>query len=147
MKKYTLQLFQYFIYNVLLILWFLNIGEADIDAILIETGLFRKSLKVSNCSPSMRSIQLNAVLKPRIGLYSLSISPISIQYHRFHTASVLRLPNPYSKRPTEFPQPAEKPPRPPATHPNHGLYGFFRDKKSLTPPGTLGNHGNIFSGL
>ena len=89
----------------------------------------------------MRPIRANVLLIPRIGHKSLLCSPRSAQWHCFHTASVLRLPNPYSKRPTELPQPVDKLPDPPPIHPEHGLYGFFRNKISVTAPKILENHG------
>ena len=89
----------------------------------------------------MRPIRLKVGLVPRIGPKSLLSHSSKIQCYCFHTGSILRLPNPYSKRPIEFPQPADKPPTPPPTDPNHGLYGFFRNKTSVTPPKILSEHG------
>lgn len=89
----------------------------------------------------MRPVRLEGGLASRIRQQSLLNSLSKIQYYCFHTGSILRLPNPYSKRPTEFPQPADNPPTPPTTDPNHGLYGFFRNKKSVTAPKILSEHG------
>ena len=91
----------------------------------------------------MRPIRLKVALAPRIGQQLLLNPSSKTKCHCFHTGSILRLPNPYSKRPTEFPQPADKHPTPPPTDPNHGLYGFFRNKKSVTPPKILSGHGAL----
>ena len=93
---------------------------------------------------AMRAIPLKAIRIPLIERQSLFIAPRNIQCQCFHTAPALRLPNPYSKRPETLPEPAEKAPEGPATHPDHGLYGFFRAKKSVTPPNILQNHGMSF---
>ena len=84
---------------------------------------------------------LKAVRIPRKGQQSLFPSSRHVQCHSFHSAAILRLPNPYSKRPDQLPEPADTPPKLPETHANHGLYGFFRDKVSVTAPHILENHG------
>ena len=89
----------------------------------------------------MRTIPLKAVRISRIEPQSLFFTLRNVQCRCFHTAPARRLPNPYSKRPETLPEPAEKAPEGPATHPNHGLYGFFRAKKSVTAPNILQNHG------
>lgn len=91
----------------------------------------------------MRLIRTRAILIHRIDRQSHIKGPVRILCRCFHSGPVLKLPNPYSKRPTEFPQPADKPPIPPKTHPEHGLYGFFRNKKSVTAPHVLENHGTF----
>lgn len=95
----------------------------------------------------MRPVRVTAVLISRIGRQSLPISSGFIQCKCFHTGTVFRLPNPYSKRPSEFPEPVDKLPDPQPTHPEHGLYGFFRNKKSVTPAARQDSHGIIVSEL
>jgi hypothetical protein len=95
----------------------------------------------------MQPIRLKTVLIPRIEPPLLSRSLTRIPRRCFHAGSPARLPNPYSKRPTELPQPADEPPEPPPTDPNHGLYRFFRNKQSLTEPSVLANHGTFTSAL
>src|ERR1700736_5135245 len=91
----------------------------------------------------MRPPRLDVARLPRLTGQSL-FNPIrSGPCHCFHTAPALRLPNPYSKRPVELPQPADKAPSGPPTHPDHGLYGFFRSKRSVTTPSDLANHGTF----
>jgi hypothetical protein len=84
---------------------------------------------------------LKSVRIPRRGQQSLLTYSRDVQGSSFHSAAVLRLPNPYSKRPAQLPQPSDVPPKLPETHENHGLYGFFRGKTSVTAPHVLENHG------
>ena len=102
-----------------------------------------KFVKIANLgrSTTMRAIPLKAVRIARAEQQSLFTTPRNVQCRCFHTAPALRLPNPFSNRPETFPEPAEKAPQGPATDPKHGLYGFFRAKKSVTAPQTLQNHG------
>lgn len=88
---------------------------------------------------------LKCVRIPRVGQQSVFTYSINVQCSSFHSAAVLRLPNPYSRRPAQLPEPSEVPPKLPETHENHGLYGFFRDKTSVTAPQILENHGILTS--
>ena len=90
---------------------------------------------------TMRAIPLKSLRIPRIETQYLFIAPRNVQCHCFHTGPAVRLPNRYSKRPETLPEPAQKAPKGPETHPDHGLYGFFRAKKSVTAPDILENHG------
>ena len=91
----------------------------------------------------MRAARVRPGLLPRIQPQLLSKHPHIPQCRRFHPAPPARFPNRYSKRPAELPKPASKPPKPPPTDPKHGLWAFFRNKRSLAELHHVGSHGTL----
>ena len=106
-----------------------------------------KISKIVDPQPAMRPNPLNIFRIARIDSTSTLFVPRSTQCHCFHSASVLRRTNPYSKRPETLPEPVAELPIQREGDPNHGLYAFFRNKTSVTSPNILENHGMDGSGI
>jgi hypothetical protein len=105
--------------------------------------IFRRNRKSSHPRPQMRAARVRPGLLPQIQPQSPSNHLNPLQCRRFHSVPPVRFPNRYSKRPAELPKPASKPPKPPPTDPNHGLWAFFRNKRSLTGSNDVGSHGTL----
>lgn len=113
----------------------------------VNTKLDHNSRKKSSgpafdrfCLCSMRCIRLEAGLKAQCRQkWTVNFFPIA--QRQFHSAPIVSKSNPYSKRPEKLPEPAEVAPKGPPSDRDHGLYKFFRNKKSITPAAISQNSG------